>query len=154
MMIRRDPRRDERGQAMVEFALLAPLFMLIVAGIIQFGVGLNFWLDMQRIANQGARWAAVNRYPGCVSGNVVCTGPTLQEYLASEPVSGGLQPCVTVEFDPTGSTFGKPVTLALDAPFTLVPILDIGTLHLRADATMRLEQDATRFAAGLGGTSC
>ena len=33
---------------------------MIVVGIIQFGVGLNFWLDLQRIANQGARWAAVD----------------------------------------------------------------------------------------------
>ena len=36
-----------------------PLLMIVV-GIIQFGIGLNYWLDMQRIANQGARWAAVN----------------------------------------------------------------------------------------------
>lgn len=152
MMIRRNPKRDERGQAMVEFALLAPLFMLIVAGIIQFGVGLNFWLDMQRIANQGARWAAVNRYPGCTSGTSPCS-PTLQEYLASEPVSGGLQPCVTVEL-PVGTDPGDPVTVALDAPFTLVPILGLGTLHLRADATMRLEQFVKRYGPGLGGTSC
>ena len=33
---------------------------MIVVGVIQFGVALNFWLDMQRIANQGARWAVVN----------------------------------------------------------------------------------------------
>ena len=58
-------RRAEResGQALVEFALILPLFLLIVVGIIQFGVALNFWLDMQRIANQGARWAVVDRYP-------------------------------------------------------------------------------------------
>ncbi len=58
----RAPRRAEResGQALVEFALILPLFLLIVVGIIQFGVGLNFWLDMQRIANQGARWAVVD----------------------------------------------------------------------------------------------
>ena len=61
----RAPRRAEResGQALVEFALILPLFLLIVVGIIQFGVALNFWLDMQRIANQGARWAVVDRYP-------------------------------------------------------------------------------------------
>ena len=40
---------------MVEFALILFPLLLIVAGIIQFGIGLNYWLDMQRIANQGAR---------------------------------------------------------------------------------------------------
>src|SRR5687768_13441458 len=50
-------RERERGQALVEFALIAPLFLMIVVGIIQFGIGLNYWLDLNRIANQGARWA-------------------------------------------------------------------------------------------------
>ena len=58
-------RDDERGQATVEFALILFPLLLIVAGIIQFGIGLNFWLDEQRIANQGARWAVVNAWPGC-----------------------------------------------------------------------------------------
>ena len=50
---------------MVEFALILFPLLMLVAGIIQFGIGLNYWLDMQRIANQGARWAAVNNWPGC-----------------------------------------------------------------------------------------
>ena len=54
---------------MVEFALILFPLLLLVAGIIQFGIGLNYWLDMQRIANQGARWAAVNNWPpDCPSG--------------------------------------------------------------------------------------
>ena len=55
----RAERSRERGQALVEFALIVPLFLIIVVGIIQFGVGLNYWLDLNRIANQGARWAVV-----------------------------------------------------------------------------------------------
>ena len=59
--IRARRRQDrESGQAMVEFALILFPLLLLVAGIIQFGIGLNYWLDMKRIANQGARWAAVN----------------------------------------------------------------------------------------------
>ena len=54
-------RQDrESGQAMVEFALILFPLLLLVVGIIQFGIALNYWLDMQRIANQGARWAVVN----------------------------------------------------------------------------------------------
>ena len=62
---RQGRRRDrESGQALVEFALILPLFILLVVGIIQFGVGLNYWLDMQRIANQGARWGVVEQAAG------------------------------------------------------------------------------------------
>ena len=75
----RGARRREResGQALVEFALILPLFLMIVVGVIQFGVALNFWLDMQRLANQGARSAAVNCGPA--AGNQC--GPTTLEEL-------------------------------------------------------------------------
>ena len=64
--IRARRRKDrESGQAMVEFALILLPLLMLVAGIIQFGIGLNYWLDMQRLANQGARWAVVNAWPGC-----------------------------------------------------------------------------------------
>ena len=145
--------RGQEGQALVEFALVAPLFLLLVAGILQFGVALNYWLDLQRIANQGARWAVVNAYPGCPrDGPEEPCSPTLQQYLASSPVSGGLDPSVRVCFEemsgsPSGATVGDPVTVRLTTPFTLVPILKIGSLELRGVATMRVEQVPTRYAA-------
>ena len=64
---RRHRQDPESGQAMVEFALILLPLLILVAGIIQFGIGLNYWLDMQRIANQGARWAVVNNWPGCAA---------------------------------------------------------------------------------------
>ena len=48
---------------MVEFVLISPLIFLLVGGIIQLALALNYWMDMQRIANQGASWAVVARYP-------------------------------------------------------------------------------------------
>jgi TadE-like protein len=160
--LRRARRHErERGQALVEFALIAPLFLLIVVGIIQFGVGLNYWLDMNRIANQGARWAVVNKYPHPNPGDPcwgapgsVCTNPNLQEYLASEAVSGGLNPCVVISFPATTSNVGDPVKVELTIPFSFSPIVNLWTFRLKAEATMRLEQMPTRYAAGLGGTTC
>jgi hypothetical protein len=134
-------RPHERGQALVEFALIAPLFLIIVVGIIQFGIGLNYWLDLNRIANQGARWAAVDKYPNCngVPSSPGCVTPTLVSYLESEPVSGGLQPTAAICFESTG-TVGQPVTVRVETPFTFLPILDLGTVTLRGKATMRIEQ--------------
>lgn len=147
-------RRQDResGQAVVEFALILFPLLLIVAGIIQFGIALNYWLDMQRIANQGARWAAVNNWPpDCPVGSAVgaCDGtpnPTLQTSLRQEALSNGLQGNVTIEVcypaNSGGTTeiAGNPVRVRLDSPFKLLPILGWGTINLRADATMRLEQ--------------
>lgn len=152
-------RRDthgpgERGQVLVEFAIVAPFLALVVAGVLQFGVALNYWHDMHRIANQGARWAAVNEYPGCPrTGPEAPCDPTLQTYLAAEPVSGGLTPSVELCFEeqtatPSGAAIGDPVTVRLTTPFTLVPIVGVGTIDLTATATMRLDDEPTRYSAG------
>jgi Flp pilus assembly protein TadG len=154
----RNGRRGARelGQAMVEFALVAPIFLLIVIGIIQFGIALNYWLDLQRLANQGARWAAVNRVPGCANADSICS-PTLQKYVAGQKVSGGNCPTVSVTFvtksGGTGkATVGDPVKVNVSTPFKLLPVLKIGTVDLGASATMRLEQVPTNF--GEGTSSC
>jgi len=151
-------RRQDResGQAMVEFALILFPLLLLVVGIIQFGIGLNYWLDMNRLANQGARWAVVNAYPECglpLADNdpntVACGGTTtLQRYIACQPLPNALKPTVTISF-PTGTaTRGEPVQVTLSTPYSFAPIMELGTITLRAKATMRLEQTPKRFAAG------
>ena len=151
-------RSRERGQAMVEFALLAPVFLLIVAGIIQFGVALNFWFDMQRIANQGARWAVVN----CgVPTSTVCD-PTLQTALENDVISIGNNPTVEICMEQktglsgTEAAVGDPVSVRLTDSFNFVPIVGLGSVTLRGKATMRLEQkpDSAKLPGLLTGPVC
>jgi len=140
----------ERGQAMVEFVLVAPLLFLVVGGIIQFALALNYWLDMQRLANQGARWAVVSQYPlpdgTMCTPSSPCTDPedSLQEVLSEQAQSDGLNPTVAICFPgiefPEPGVPGTPVRVRLESPFTFVPILGIGTVTLGADAEMRIEQ--------------
>jgi hypothetical protein len=146
-------RERESGQALVEFALILPLFLMIVVGIIQFGVGLNFWLDMQRIANQGARWAVVNEYPGCPrSGPNTPCATTLQEYLASSEVAQGENLDVHICF-PAGATVGNPVRVKITQPLNFLSVVTFFTpgsglnIDLTAEATMRLEQTPGRYTA-------
>jgi TadE-like protein len=149
----RHRRPRERGQALVEFALAAPVLVLLVAGIVQFGVALNFWLDMHRIANQGARWAVVNCGPA--DGFDPCN-PTLETYLEQQPIAGGSNPDVAICYESkTGEGPGGPeavagdaVTVGLTDAFTMVPIIGVGTVDLTATATMRLEQKPTGTLAG------
>lgn len=53
-------RKTERGQAMVEMALILPILILIVFGIIEFGRIFNTKLIVSNAAREGARYAAVN----------------------------------------------------------------------------------------------
>ena len=51
-------RKRTRGQALAEFAIVFPVFMLIVGGIIQFGI--IFWGQntLNQIVRDTGRWAA------------------------------------------------------------------------------------------------
>lgn len=55
----RRPARGERGAAAVEFALVVPLLLLLVFGIIQYGYILSFRQALSQAAAEGARAAAV-----------------------------------------------------------------------------------------------
>lgn len=50
----------ERGQSLVEFALLLPVFILIVFLTIQFGIILNAYVSITHLSREGARYAAIN----------------------------------------------------------------------------------------------
>jgi TadE-like protein len=155
-------RARESGQATVEFALIVLPLLLLVAGIIQFGIALNYWLDMQRIANQGARWAAVNNWPpDCPRGSTSCASPnTLQESLQRQMISQGLKtnPSTSVQVCyPSGTKLtGDPVRVQITSRFNLLPILGVGSLGLTAKATMRLEhtQDPTKGGLITGDVAC
>jgi hypothetical protein len=150
-------RENQRGQTVVEFALILPIFLLLVGGIIKFGIALNFWLDMQRIANQGARWAVVDAYPNCprssVAGTDACAAPgAFQTFLSQQKLANGevIQPYICFE-SASGSggtvpTAGDPVRVQITRQFPLgIPFLNFGTVTLHARATMRTEWDPTVY---------
>ena len=144
---------------MVEFALILIPLLILVVGIIQFGIGLNYWLDMNRLSNQGARWAVVNAYPGCTrtQPNTLSCGGTvsLQHYVACQRLPDALKPTVNIVFPSGTSKTGDPVSVRVSSPYTFRAIMKLGTISLSARTEMRLEQDAVRFAAGsLTPTSC
>ena len=51
--------KDSRGSAFVEFALLAPVFFLVILGIIDFGMMMWTSNTVEHAATEGARYAAV-----------------------------------------------------------------------------------------------
>ena len=52
-------KRDDRGAAMVEFAIVLPVLMLILLGIIEFGRAYNAQVSIQAAAREGARELAL-----------------------------------------------------------------------------------------------
>ena len=57
------PRRRERSQALVEFALVAPVLLLLSFGIIDFGRALYFYVTIGNSAREVARYAQTASIP-------------------------------------------------------------------------------------------
>jgi Flp pilus assembly protein TadG len=51
-------RRPDRGQAMAEFALIAPLFFLLIFGVIQMGILFGGQIGLTNAARDVARYAS------------------------------------------------------------------------------------------------
>jgi Flp pilus assembly protein TadG len=57
----RPPRRCDRGQSLVEFALILPVLLLILMGIFDFGRAVFAYNSVSEAARNGARVAIVNQ---------------------------------------------------------------------------------------------
>jgi Flp pilus assembly protein TadG len=150
----RRPLSDEKGTSLVEFALILPLLLLILFGVLDFGKAFNYWNDETHLAAEGARWAVVNGNPG---------GATLQQYIREQADSAELRDNLQVCVDyPNGATVGNPVTVTLKHNYNWIAFLSAakpgGGLTLpttiTGSATMRLEAipDSAYIPPGSGGT--
>ena len=139
--------------ALVEFALVLPVLLVLLLGMLDFGKAFNYWIDETHLANEGARWAAVNKNPGSGS---------LQQYIRSqantaELRNGGtawltapIQICISF---PNGtSNVGDPVRVTASATYNWLPFIGsrigITQTSISASATMRLEAAPTVYSAG------
>jgi hypothetical protein len=57
-IIRRTGKR-EGGQSLVEFALVLPIFLLVLFAIVDFGMAFHAWITVTNSAREGARLGAV-----------------------------------------------------------------------------------------------
>ena len=60
MRVTRALRRDDRGMALVEFALVMPALMLVLVGCLDFGRALNAYVIVANASREGARYAMLH----------------------------------------------------------------------------------------------
>ena len=90
-------RRGERGQATVEFAIVLPLVLLLIVGIVEFGTAFNYWISLNHISNEGSRWTSVDRLPAFTDEGTTFaaeSNPTvddLKKYITSQILTQDLR---------------------------------------------------------------
>jgi Flp pilus assembly protein TadG len=105
-------RKNRRGTSTVEFAVVAPLFFLLVLGIVEFGRMVMVQQIITNSSREGARLAVLD---GTTTSEVLAA---VEGYLTSASISGAT---VTVTPDPpTEAGFGEPVTVTVAIPFDQV----------------------------------
>jgi hypothetical protein len=154
---------DERGAAVVEFALVVPILLVLLMGMLDFGKAFNYWIDETQLASSGARWAVVNASPGqCLDGT---TATSLQSYIqcqadtkelrlgGTNSVSSPARVCIS--FPPVAGhsspLVGDPVRVSVSVAYKWLPIigqkLSAASTNLKGESTMRLEAPPT-YSAG------
>lgn len=114
--------RDDRGSAVVEFALVAPLILLLALGVLQIALALHVRATLVAAAAEGARAAAlagsdpaagVRRTRALLEQNIA--GGVVRRVTASRTVVDGL-PVVAVRVEGVLPLVGLlgPVVLTVD----------------------------------------
>jgi len=127
-------RKKRRGAAAVEFAIVLPVFVLLVFGMIEYGRMVMVQQVITNASREGARQAVLD---GATTTSVQSAVTT---YLTNASVSGGSS---TVTPSPATAASGDPITVTVSVPFSAVSWLPspmyLGGKTLSASTTMRRE---------------
>jgi Flp pilus assembly pilin Flp len=130
-------RRDQEGAAAVEFALLLPLLVLLLFGMIEFGLAFNTRIQATNAAREAARRAVV----GIDDWNDVGGLPFWQAVRQDAGV-GSISNCV-LSTSPAVPVIGGTLTVTFDYPLNLrIPFMPNPPSWQtgQAQASMRIEQ--------------
>ncbi len=137
-----DPKQRGRGQALVEFSIILPVFFLLAAGMFDFGLGIYSDLTLVNAAREGARLGVID------PGNTAAI-ETRVRAMAGNLDDSKLTVTVACE-RPSGSSFsscsnpmwmpGDATRVTVDYDYTMFFPLLFGTeIPLSSESKMRIE---------------
>jgi Flp pilus assembly protein TadG len=166
--------KDTRGTALAELALVLPLLLVLIMGMLDFGKAFNEWIDETHLANEGARLAAVGYVTVACAGAAnpnTCIAQQIQgdanipELKTGRPVTpyagaqGAARVCISYPTNPATNSHGQvgdPVQVTVATTYHwlnyLVNQVKFVATPIVGKATMRLERPAAAAAAAT--TTC
>lgn len=140
--IHRSPRRRGRGQSLVEFALVLPVFLLIILTAIDFGRAYYSWVTVTNAARVAANYASIHPtadFPNDTEYQNLVRNDALNSTC---PVSTAPSPTLS------GPNIGDNATVTISCTFRMItPVISqvVGTtIQIRASSTFQIRTGASQ----------
>lgn len=141
-MFERSRFQSERGNAMVEFAIVLPLLLIVVFGIIDFGRALYTANNLTAAVREGARLASTQISPDpTTAGSMSAVSTAVTNYVVA--FGGNAQAQVSETFTGAPPNMQSITVQIVNYPFTpITPIANFvgfGQILMSPSATFRWE---------------
>lgn len=140
---------DEAGQALVEFALILPIFVFVLLGVLDLGRAVYAYATLNNTAREGARVAIVDQTVDHIRERAAQHAVALgvpEAAIDVEFVSAdGTGPCTYLtDADTSNDAFAATCLVIVSVPYDYVattPFLGnvVGTISMVGESTMRVE---------------
>lgn len=99
--------RSERGAVAVEFALLLPILMMLLLGIVEFGLAYNAQITITNAAREGARTMAIQNSTAAADSAVKAAAPLVNPAITNSEIA----------ISPSICAAGQTVTVTIQYPY-------------------------------------
>ncbi len=137
----RRKNRNQRGTAAIEFALVLPILVLLVLGIIEFSVALYDKAVITNASREGARTGILFRDPRFTDGEIASV---VTSYCQNRMITFGSPADVTTTVEREGMASGDDLTVQVQYQYHFLAIPGFvaglaGNVQLGAQTIMRME---------------
>jgi Flp pilus assembly protein TadG len=134
--------KNQEGAGLVEFSVLAPLFVVLLFGLVEFGLSMYSKEVLTNASREGARFGVVYCTPRKTVADIQAR---VQEYLTK----AGFTDTADVNVTGAGGASGTPLTVSVSYPYTFQVLPGFfstffdstlaGTITLHANSVMLME---------------
>jgi Flp pilus assembly protein TadG len=133
-------RGGERGASLVEFAIVFPLFALLVLGVVDFGLALHSRGLVANAAREAARHGAVGGTLAEMEARARDTADSLDQSRVTVTITCTKPDASPCSFSPSNVAAGDVVSTRVDYSYPFItPLLFSSSMTVSADAQMRYE---------------
>lgn len=137
MIMKKKITTDQEGAALLEFAIIMPLFFALIFGIIEFSLLLYNKQIMTNAAREGARLGIIVKSPRVPVSEI---RTEIKKYAQNHLVTFGSDTLQDEDINIVrdGSTFGDELRITVDYDYQYL-FFSNSTIPIKATSTMRME---------------